>query len=47
MCYNAIHPHTWGNIFSITNEDDVEKIINETYINQYSGIPGESGWYYR
>jgi len=45
MCYNAAHPHTWGNIFSITNEDDVEKIINETYINQYSGIPGGNGWY--
>jgi hypothetical protein len=45
MCYNAAHPNTWGNIFSIRNEDDIEKIINETYINQYSGIPGGNGWY--
>ena len=45
MCYNAAHPNTWSKVFSITNEDDVEKIINETYINQYSGIPGGNGWY--
>ena len=45
MCYNAAHPNTWSKVFSITNEDDVEKIINETYINQYSGIPGGKGWY--
>jgi hypothetical protein len=45
MCYNAAHPNTWGKIFSITNENDIEKIINDTYINQYSGIPGNTGWF--
>ena len=28
MCYNAAHPHLWGKLFEISNEDDIEKKIN-------------------
>jgi hypothetical protein len=45
MCYNAAHPSIWGKLFSVTNEDDIEKIINVTYNMQYSGIPGHTGWF--
>lgn len=45
MCYNAAHPQTWGKIFSIQNENDIEKRINDTYNSQYSGIPGHDGWF--
>jgi hypothetical protein len=45
MCYNAAHPHTWGRIFEIHNECDIENKINETYNTCYSGIPGSDGWF--
>jgi hypothetical protein len=45
MCYNAAHPSIWGKLFSVNNESDIEKIINQTYNNQYSGIPGRIGWF--
>lgn len=45
MCYNAAHPSIWGKLFSVNNECDIETIINQTYNNQYSGIPGHTGWF--
>jgi hypothetical protein len=45
MCYNAAHPLTWGKVFKIETEDDVEKAINNTYCDKYSGIPGKDSWF--
>ena len=45
MCYNAAHPSIWGKLFSINNECDIETIINQTYNNQYTGMPGDTGWF--
>lgn len=45
MCYNAAHPHLWGKLFEISNEDDIEKKINITYNISYTGIPGDIGWF--
>lgn len=45
MCYNAAHPDTWKKVFGISNENDIEKRINETYDFNYSGIPGHTGWF--
>jgi hypothetical protein len=45
MCYNAAHPSTWGKIFNIYNENDIENRINENYDIYYNGIPGSIGWY--
>ncbi len=44
MCYNAAHPETWGEVFEIKNENDVENKINSTYNNTYTGVPGSNGW---
>jgi hypothetical protein len=44
MCYNTAHPHLWGKLFEISNENDIEKKINDTYNKNYSGIPGDTGW---
>jgi hypothetical protein len=44
MCYNAAHPNTWSKVFNINNYNDIEKIINQTYNNNYTGIPGDTGW---
>ena len=45
MCYNAAHPHTWSTVFNIKNTDDIERKINETYNDEYTGIPGHKGWF--
>jgi len=45
MCYNAAHPTTWGNIFNIHSDDDIERHIYDNYNKKYNGIPGEEGWY--
>jgi len=45
MCYNAAHPEIWSKIFGIKNNGDIEKRINDTYINNYDGIPGSNGWF--
>lgn len=45
MCYNAAHPDTWKKVFSINDENDIERIINDTYVNNYNGIPGSTGWF--
>lgn len=45
MCYNAAHPHLWGKLFEISNEDDIEKKINDTYSISYTGIPGDKDWF--
>jgi hypothetical protein len=45
MCYNSAHPHTWGKVFGITSQDDIERKINDTYNNGYSGVPGHTGWF--
>jgi hypothetical protein len=45
MCYNAAHPTTWGKVFGVSNEKDVETILNSTYIKTFDGRPGLSGWY--
>ena len=37
MCYNAAHPKTWANLFNITCENDIEKILQQ----KYEG----AGWY--
>lgn len=44
MCYNAAHPETWGQVFKIKNENDVESKINMTYDRRYNGIPDSTGW---
>ena len=45
MCYNASHPSTWGKLFNITNENDIEKYIYEYYNKNYDGHPGSIGWF--
>jgi hypothetical protein len=45
MCYNASHPSTWGKLFNITNEHDIEKYIYEYYNKNYNGHPGSTGWF--
>lgn len=45
MCYNAAHPKIWSKIFNINNENDIEERIKKTYINNYNGIPGSTGWF--
>jgi hypothetical protein len=45
MCYNAAHPNTWSNVFNIYNKDDIENRINQTYSNNYTGIPGRDSWF--
>jgi len=45
MCYNAAHPKTWGKVFGISTEDDIEKAIRSNYRNNYNGIPGSTGWF--
>jgi hypothetical protein len=45
MCYNAAHPETWGKIFNIKTDKDIELNINNTYNNNYNGIPGLTGWF--
>lgn len=45
MCYNAAHPKTWGKIFDIDSETCIENKINDTYINNYDGVPGSTGWF--
>jgi hypothetical protein len=45
MCYNAAHPKTWSKVFGIYNESDVETNIYNNYNGNYTGIPGETGWF--
>jgi len=45
MCYNASHPKIWSKVFEIENESDIEKIIKNTYVSNYGGIPGSTGWF--
>jgi hypothetical protein len=45
MCYNAAHPKTWSKVFNIHSEEDIEKVINDTFNISYNGIPGSSGWF--
>lgn len=45
MCYNSAHPKVWSKVFSINTESDIEKIIEQTYVNSYNGIPGSTGWF--
>ena len=45
MCYNAAHPEIWGNVFGIKCEKNIEDKINETYVENYNGIPGSNGWF--
>lgn len=44
MCYNAAHPKTWGKIFNINSEIDIEKTLYNTYNNDYDGCPGSEHW---
>jgi len=48
LCYNIAHPSLWGKIFNITSESDIEKELNNNYIQGYNGIPGDHrgsiGW---
>lgn len=45
MDYNAAHPKTWGKIFHIKTENDIEKKLYETYNINYNGIPGTAEWW--
>ena len=45
MCYNAAHPKTWGKVFNINSEVDIEAAIRANYNAQYNGIPGSTGWF--
>jgi len=45
MCYNAAHPSVWKNVFNINSKQDIINRINETYQNNYNGIPGSTGWF--
>lgn len=45
MCYNAAHPKTWGAVFEIKSEDDIEQALNNTYQQAYDGRPGLTGWF--
>jgi hypothetical protein len=45
MCYNAAHPKTWGKVFNIKSEQDVENNLYSNYNKDYNGIPGSIGWY--
>ncbi len=45
MCYNLAHPSIWSKLFNINSEDDIEKALNENYISNYNGIPGDNGWF--
>jgi hypothetical protein len=40
ICYNAAHPHTWGAIFGIKSDADVERAVYQNYAAAYSGLPG-------
>jgi len=40
ICYNAAHPHTWGAIFGIKSDADVERAVYQNYAVAYSGLPG-------
>jgi hypothetical protein len=45
MCYNAAHPSVWKKVFNINSKQDIINRINETYQNNYNGIPGSTGWF--
>ena len=45
MCYNAAHPHTWGAIFGIKSDTDVERALYANYAAGYNGVPGSTGWF--
>jgi hypothetical protein len=45
MCYNAAHPSVWKKVFNINSKQDIINKINETYQNNYNGIPGSTGWF--
>lgn len=38
MCYNAAHPSVWSNIFKVSSETDIERVLNETYNPKYQGL---------
>ena len=45
MCYNLAHPSLWSELFKINSEDDIEKKLNENYVSNYNGNPGENAWF--
>jgi hypothetical protein len=46
MCYNIATPQTWSDVFNIKNiEDIVNELVNINSQINYSGVPGESGWF--
>jgi hypothetical protein len=45
MCYNAAHPKTWGKVFGINSDKDVETTIYDNYHKGYDGVPGSTGWF--
>jgi len=45
IMYNATHPKTWGRVFNISSEEDIEEALNNTYKSGYSGVPGSHGWW--
>ena len=45
MCYNAAHPHTWSEVFQVKSREDISARIREHYQANYTGVPGDTGWY--
>jgi hypothetical protein len=45
ICYNAATPSTWSTIFEIETEEDIQKKLLDNYSRDYSGIPGNNGWF--
>jgi hypothetical protein len=40
MCYNAAHPHTWGTIFGIKSDADVERALYTNYAGGWFNTQG-------
>lgn len=45
ICYNAAHPDTWGEVFGVKSEQDVEKALYDNRPSDYTGAHGGAGWY--
>ena len=45
VCYNAARPKTWGKVFGIESERDIEDAIYRNYVPDCDGVPGSTGWF--
>ena len=46
VCYNAAHPKTWGKVFGIESEKDIEDALYRNYVADCDGVPGSTGWFF-